>query len=680
MFLSPIPTIQAAEGDDIMLTCLVENLGSHKVSWYRAGSGELLSFDTRMLTSDARVHSEHSRPSSWQLRVSRVRISDAGLYACVVDSTPRLSQLGALEVRPLVEDKRTSAVPFPMLRRGQVPLPRGNSTEDDESRKGENIASCRSSQKRKVAWLNVDKQTLLALHTHVIVRNERIRVSHAGHRVWQLEIRDVRPDDTGYYMCQVNTRPMKNQVGYLNVVVAPYFVDSFGPRNLTARENSNVSFRCEASGNPEPKVSWRREDAQPFRVADQKVTVYRGQELFFKRVSRSHMGAYLCLASNGVPPSISRRIFLEVTFTPMIWVPNQVVGAPLGSNVVLECHTEAHPPSENFWFRSSHRLDSTTTNITSATANDLRAKQKKSKRHEAYITRTGLKVYMKLSIKNLRKEDYGTYHCMAQNALDKTEGKIQLHDTIVKSNIACSVRQNRNRSATGKNGTFDRDFYYYVFVRKKPSEPQALPAASGEKLGLVHQASRQESQIRAQRGAERSFCGRKERAAAASTGGSWKRKEGVSTWLDPRSAPCDSPFPVRQRCFQFDGFRPAAPREDIAGRVPPGMLFDYLLVDPQPLIVLRLAPVVTRAIWYRLREVVLTGHTGSLQATPSLESRTLTKHRAVGLYSISKMAFTTRSLPKDKKAGVPVPPQELRRQPAWVFWLLICGFCRYGRP
>lgn len=467
MFLSPIPTIQAAEGDDIVLTCLVENLGSHKVSWYRAGSGELLTFDTRMLTSDARVHSDHSRPSSWQLRVSRVKVSDAGLYACVVDSTPRLSQLGALEVHPLVGDKRHSAVPFSnaaswssspatrQLHRGRRKSKRRKHrfVQEQQEKKDEliskdepyfpepipslTVAAGRNAALKcvvenlgnhTVAWLNVDKQTLLALHTHVIVQNERIRVSHAGHRVWQLEIRDVRPDDTGYYMCQVNTRPMKNQVGYLNVVVAPYFVDSFGPRNLTARENSNVSFRCEASGNPEPKVSWRREDAQPFRVADQKVTVYRGQELFFKRVSRSHMGAYLCLASNGVPPSISRRIFLEVTFTPMIWVPNQFVGAPLGSNVVLECHTEAHPPSENFWFRSSNRLDTAVTNITLATSNDSRTKQKKSKRHEAYITRTGLKVYMKLSIKNLRREDYGTYHCMAQNALDKTEGKIQLHE------------------------------------------------------------------------------------------------------------------------------------------------------------------------------------------------------------------------------------------------------------
>ena len=37
-----------------------------------------------------------------------------------------------------------------------------------------------------------------------------------------------------------------------------------------------------------------------------------GETLVLQFVSRSHMGAYLCIASNGVPPSVSKRITLEV--------------------------------------------------------------------------------------------------------------------------------------------------------------------------------------------------------------------------------------------------------------------------------------------------------------------------------------------------------------------------------
>lgn len=37
-----------------------------------------------------------------------------------------------------------------------------------------------------------------------------------------------------------------------------------------------------------------------------------GVTLILPRVKRQHMGAYLCIASNGVPPSVSKRITLIV--------------------------------------------------------------------------------------------------------------------------------------------------------------------------------------------------------------------------------------------------------------------------------------------------------------------------------------------------------------------------------
>jgi len=39
-------------------------------------------------------------------------------------------------------------------------------------------------------------------------------------------------------------------------------------------------------------------------------------------------------------PSLSLSLSLV---SPMIWVPNQLVGAPAGTDVTIDCHTEAHP-------------------------------------------------------------------------------------------------------------------------------------------------------------------------------------------------------------------------------------------------------------------------------------------------------------------------------------------------
>lgn len=42
------------------------------------------------------------------------------------------------------------------------------------------------------------------------------------------------------------------------------------------------------------------------------VSVIDGEVFHITKVSRLHIGAYLCIASNGIPPSISKRVELKV--------------------------------------------------------------------------------------------------------------------------------------------------------------------------------------------------------------------------------------------------------------------------------------------------------------------------------------------------------------------------------
>lgn len=46
------------------------------------------------------------------------------------------------------------------------------------------------------------------------------------------------------------------------------------------------------------------------------MNVVDGEILSITKVSRLHMAAYLCVASNGVPPSISKRVQLKVQCKP----------------------------------------------------------------------------------------------------------------------------------------------------------------------------------------------------------------------------------------------------------------------------------------------------------------------------------------------------------------------------
>ncbi|XP_066991292.2 lachesin [Anabrus simplex] len=261
-----------------------------------------------------------------------------------------------------------------------------------------------------VAWLRVDTQTILTIATHVITKNHRIGVSHSDHRTWYLQIRDLKESDRGWYMCQINTDPMKSQVGYLEVVVPPDILDYPTSTDMVVREGTNVTLRCAATGSPQPNITWRREGGEPIPMPNgQELTSVEGPVFNITRVNRLHMGAYLCIASNGVPPTVSKRIMLIVHFPPMIWIQNQLVGAHEGQQMTLECHSEAYPKSINYWTREKGEIIA------------------QGGKYEPVLLDNAYKVHMKLTIRSVGPSDFGSYKCVSKNSLGDTDGSIKLY-------------------------------------------------------------------------------------------------------------------------------------------------------------------------------------------------------------------------------------------------------------
>ncbi|CAK1544096.1 unnamed protein product [Leptosia nina] len=132
------------------------------------------------------------------------------------------------------------------------------------------------------------------------------------------------------------------------------------------------------------------------------------------------MGAYYCIASNGVPPTVSRRYHVQVHFIPQVKAALQLVGAPLGSDVELQCYIEASPKAMNSWYRED------------ALVSDKLLENPKFRITERLVNEYSL--WMNLTIKSLAFGDFGTYVCASVNALGKMESQVSLHKIDVNLN------------------------------------------------------------------------------------------------------------------------------------------------------------------------------------------------------------------------------------------------------
>ncbi|XP_026682701.1 neural cell adhesion molecule 2-like, partial [Diaphorina citri] len=182
------------------------------------------------------------------------------------------------------------------------------------------------------------------------------------------------------------------------------------PSSVAVREEFNITLTCKAEGFPAPEIKWRREDNQPISINKRKkVHMHYGEQLNITKISRTEMGAYLCIATNNVPPSVSKRITVDVEFPPMIWVPNQLVGAPVSTDVTVDCQIEAYPRAISYWmFENSIILE--------------------SKKYHLNFTENSYRAHMKMTVKNLESKDFGSYKCISKNSLGETEGSIRLYE------------------------------------------------------------------------------------------------------------------------------------------------------------------------------------------------------------------------------------------------------------
>ena len=189
-----------------------------------------------------------------------------------------------------------------------------------------------------------------------------------------------------------------------------------------AEEGQNLTIFCNASGQPQPKVTWLKAVGT---LQKGRTTVVKGALTIYK-VTKNDGGTYICKAEN-ILGSVSVAALLMI-FSPL--------------------HFKVRPPQEVTWFGPTLRLPC-------VAESDLRPRitwirdGKFSLPGEFFVLLNGT-----LVIQNIKKSHQGFYTCRATNAVKTLEAKVKINIQVTAA--SCSEIRKYVRSGSG-NYVIDPD-------------------------------------------------------------------------------------------------------------------------------------------------------------------------------------------------------------------------------
>ncbi|ESO92522.1 hypothetical protein LOTGIDRAFT_120548, partial [Lottia gigantea] len=258
----------------------------------------------------------------------------------------------------------------------------------------------------QVVWVN-PSNTVISLQDRRMINDMRISVERPYLADWNLHIRNVTVEDGGYYKCQINTEPVKTKRIKLIVQVPPSIVSYSFPGDIKVTEGESVELRCNATGVPQPSVTWFRLNQYTTREREQ--VGMSGELLRIHNISRYCVDVYECVANNSVPPARSRQMRVTVQYPPEVKLPNTRIGQELGKETILECVVSASPLGVTVWKKNGKELSTSW-------------KYEVDIYNEDHNTIT-----LSLRIANIDHDDFSEYVCEASNILGVASTKMLLY-------------------------------------------------------------------------------------------------------------------------------------------------------------------------------------------------------------------------------------------------------------
>ncbi|XP_060082810.1 protein amalgam-like [Ylistrum balloti] len=261
----------------------------------------------------------------------------------------------------------------------------------------------------RVLWIG-PSGNLLTMNEVTRTSDKRISVRSPYEDDWNLRIEQVKYSDRGNYTCRLSTRPVQNKVAELNVLLSPKILTAYSSKDMVVREGSDLELVCNATGVPQPEITWYRKQKDS---PNAKTNLGTGStdQLLINNVTRDEAGTYECVARNDVEPADSISIKVDVQFAPEIEIELESLSQKVGKSTVLECVITGFPMEVAVW-----------------RYNGIDIEERTWKYEPIVFQRDGNTILLSLEIRELSPSDFGVYTCFARNVLGSSNRTILLKE------------------------------------------------------------------------------------------------------------------------------------------------------------------------------------------------------------------------------------------------------------
>ncbi|XP_028406279.1 peroxidasin-like isoform X2 [Dendronephthya gigantea] len=294
-------------------------------------------------------------------------------------------------------------------------------------------------------------------NAHPITPSRRVRILKSGN----LQISEARRHDHGEYTCRA-----QNKVGYITrsatLVVKTTPVFSLKPASETeVVEGTSASLPCRADGYPTPAMTWFKDGTR--LPSEERHVILTTGSLRILQVQARDEGVYTCQAINVIGVRTARsRLVVKPEAKPEIMSISEHVFVNVGDSATLTCVAQGDPIPQITWIKDGIRV---------------------TNGNRFVLQSQGV-----LRIREIGKNDEGTYECVARNDAGSDIDTVRLTvraaatgpgDRFVNSSIL-QAKENIDRAI---QKTIQR-----MFAKARPSSP-------GDLLALFRFPSKQAIEI-----------------------------------------------------------------------------------------------------------------------------------------------------------------------------------------